>query len=92
MKKTRQPPVLIAEIGCNHLGDLDIARRFIETAKTVCYVKHVKFQKRNNRELLLETEYASSHPVPANAYGESYGAHREHLEFSIEQHQVLKNY
>ena len=92
MKKTRQPPVLIAEIGCNHLGDLDIARRFIETAKTVCCVKHVKFQKRNNRELLSATEYASPHPVPENAYGESYGAHREHLEFSIEQHQVLKDY
>ena len=40
-------PVLIAEIGCNHVGDVDIARKFIDTAKHFCEIKHVKFQKRN---------------------------------------------
>jgi len=92
MKKRRQHPVLIAEVGCNHQGNIDIARQFIDAAKAVCHVEHIKFQKRNNRELLSVVEYAAPHPVPENAYGESYGAHREHLEFSIEQHQELKNY
>ena len=45
---------LIAEIGCNHMGDIEIAKKFIDTAKNFCQVRHVKFQKRNNKHLLPE--------------------------------------
>ena len=83
---------LIAEIGCNHLGDLEIAKRFIDNAHGFCEVRNVKFQKRNNRELLTTEQYEAPHPVPENSYGDTYGAHREHLEFDIEQHQELKRY
>ena len=83
---------LIAEIGCNHLGDLDIAKRFIDNAQMFCEVHNVKFQKRNNRELLSAEQYAAPHPVPENSYGTSYGAHREYLELDIEQHHELKRY
>jgi N-acetylneuraminate synthase len=85
-------PILIAEIGCNHKGDMSIARQFIDTAQNFCGVKYVKFQKRNPRELLDEAQYNSPHPVPENAYGPTYGAHREALEFSVEQHRELKAY
>ena len=85
-------PILIAEVGCNHMGSMDIARTFIETASDFCKVKYIKFQKRNVRSLLTAAQYDDPHPVPANAYGATYGAHREYLEFSIEQHAELKEY
>lgn len=85
-------PVLIAEIGCNHMGDIDLARRFIDVARTFCEVDHVKFQKRSNRELLTPEEYAAPHPVPHNSFGSSYGEHREFLELTIDQHRELQQY
>jgi sialic acid synthase len=85
-------PVLIAEIGCNHMGDLDLARRYIDVARTFCEVDHVKFQKRSNRELLTAEEFAAPHPVPHNSFGSSYGEHREYLEFSVEEHRQLKRH
>lgn len=83
---------IVAEIGCNHKGDLSIAKEMISVAAKVCKVDVAKFQKRCNRELLSPQEYASPHPVPENAYGSSYGLHREALEFSLDQHADLKQY
>ncbi len=83
---------LIAEIGCNHMGDMDIAKKFIDVADSFCNVKHVKFQKRHNKELLPQEQYHSPHPVPENSFGETYGAHREYLEFTLEGHRELKDY
>lgn len=82
-------PRIIAEIGCNHKGDMSIAKEMIITAATYCKADVVKFQKRCNRELLSEDEYNSPHPNPTNSYGETYGKHREFLEFSLEQHMQL---
>ena len=84
-------PYVIAEIGCNHKGDMDIAKEMIMTAQIFCKVDAVKFQKRCPKELLTTEEYNAPHPVPYNSYGETYGAHREALEFTVEQHQTLKN-
>ena len=61
----------------------------VETAAKYCKVDIVKFQKRNNKELLSPDEYLKPHPVPENSYGKTYGDHREFLEFSIEQHSLL---
>lgn len=83
---------VIAEIGCNHRGELETARELIEEACRFCRVDCVKFQKRNPRELLTPEEYAAPHPVPANAYGRTYGEHREALEFTLDQHRELKDY
>src|SRR3989338_4427145 len=87
-----KPPIIIAEIGCNHKGDINIAKEMIKIAKEFCQIDCVKFQKRNNRELLSEAQYNAPHPNPDNAYGETYGKHREFLEFTIEQHKELKAY
>ena len=84
-------PVLIAEIGCNHKGDLDVALQFLDVASAFCQVGHVKFQKRDNRTLLPPEQYDAPHPVPDNSYGGTYGAHREALELSVEQHRKLKD-
>jgi N-acetylneuraminate synthase len=87
-----RPAKVIAEIGCNHKGDIEIAKELIKVAKIFCDVDVVKFQKRNNKELLTEEQYNSPHPNPHNSYGKTYGEHREYLEFSLAQHLELKNF
>ncbi|HMB62352.1 MAG TPA: N-acetylneuraminate synthase family protein, partial [Eudoraea sp.] len=89
---TYKEPYIIAEIGCNHKGDMQIARELISMARIFGNANAVKFQKRNNKELLTEEQYNAPHPNPVNAYGDTYGAHREFLEFDVEQHRELKNY
>src|SRR5262245_16376849 len=85
-------PVLIAEIGCNHMGDIDLARRFVDVAHNFCEVDHVKFQKRSIRDLLTTEQYAAPHPNPRNSFGQTYGEHREFLEFTLDEHRSLKQY
>ncbi len=85
-------PYVIAEIGCNHKGEMEIAKELIKIAKIFCNVDAVKFQKRNNIELLTEEQYNAPHPNPQNSYGDTYGAHREYLEFDVNQHAELKKY
>ena len=84
-------PKIVAEIGCNHMGKMDIARELIDLAKK-SGAHYVKFQKRNNKELLSEKQYNESHPVPENSYGNTYGSHREYLEFSASQNKELMDY
>lgn len=84
-------PKVISEIGCNHMGDFEIAKELIALSKS-CGADYAKFQKRNNKELLTPEQYNAPHPVPYNSYGSTYGAHREYLEFSPEQHAELKEY
>lgn len=86
------PPVAIAEIGCNHMGDMSIAQEMIKVAAQFCKVDVIKFQKRTNRELLTPEEYAAPHPNPRNSYGNTYGEHRDFLEFTLEQHRQLKTW
>lgn len=85
-------PKIIAEIGCNHKGDMNIARELIMTAATYCKADVVKFQKRCIKELLSPEEYNAPHPNPANSYGKTYGAHREFLEFNLDQHRQLQTW
>jgi N-acetylneuraminate synthase len=82
--------VIIAEVGCNHKGDMNIAKEMIKVAAQYCQVDAVKFQKRCNKILLSPEEYNAPHPVTYNSYGDTYGEHREFLEFSLEQHAELK--
>jgi len=85
-------PKIIAEIGCNHKGDMQIAKELIQTAAIYCKADIAKFQKRNNKELLSNEEYNSPHPNPYNSYGQTYGEHREFLEFDLDQHKQLKKW
>jgi N-acetylneuraminate synthase len=71
---------------------MDIAYELIKTAAVYCKVDAVKFQKRNNIELLTPEQYNAPHPNPANSYGDTYGAHREYLELDVEQHRQLKKW
>ena len=61
-----------------------------------CHVLHhadaIKFQKRCPKELLTPEQYNAPHPNPENSYGNTYGAHREFLEFTVDQHAQLKEW
>ena len=85
-------PKLIAEIGCNHKGEIEIAKELIKVAKIYSNADVAKFQKRNNKELLTEEQYNAPHPNPINSYGNTYGEHREFLEFNLDQHKDLQNF
>ena len=43
-------PKVIAEIGCNHKGEMEIAKELLKVASE-SKVEVAKFQKRNNKEL-----------------------------------------
>ena len=82
MKSNYKTPMVIAEIGCNHKGEMNIAKELLKVAAE-SGVEVAKFQKRNNKELLTEKQYNSPHPNPMHSYGDTYGDHREYLEFDI---------
>lgn len=82
-------PFVIAEIGCNHGGQLEVAIDMVHVAARFAHVDAVKFQKREPRALLTQDEYDRPHPDPRHAFGPSYGLHREALEFSLADHKEL---
>merc|ERR1712087_971043 len=84
----KQPHVM-AEIGCNHMGEFETAKELLTLAKEAG-ASVGKFQKRCPKELLTPEQYAAPHPNPRNAYGDTYGAHREYLELTVDQHRELK--
>ncbi len=85
-------PFVIAEAGCNHMGQMEVAKDLIETAAHFCKADAIKFQKRCPKELLTLEQYNAPHPNPDNSYGDTYGAHREFLEFTVDQHAQLKEW
>jgi len=71
---------------------MEIAKKLIIIAAVYCNADVIKFQKRNNRELLTEEQYNAPHPNLIHAYGNTYGEHREFLELSVDQHKQLKDW
>lgn len=92
MSTNYKKPFVIAEAGCNHMGDMSIAKDLIQVAAKFCHADAIKFQKRCPKELLTPEQYNAPHPNPVNSYGDTYGAHREFLEFTAEQHAQLKEW
>lgn len=90
--ETYRKPYVIAEAGCNHMGQMEIAKELIQTAAIFCKADAIKFQKRCNKELLTPEQYNAPHPHPENSYGKTYGEHREFLEFTLDQHKQLKEW
>lgn len=92
------PPTIVAELCGNHRGELSIAVRMIEVVAGYCREHFqldgrkphvvVKFQKRTPRA--YPDDFTRPHPNPAHAYGDTYGAHREALEFDVRQHKALR--
>lgn len=81
---------IIAEIGHNHQGSVEIAKQLFKAAKE-CGVDAVKLQKRNNKKLYTK-EYYHSVYTSENAFGTTYGLHREKLEFGKNEYKELQEY
>lgn len=79
---------VIAEVGQNHQGDLELAREYIRIF-AMAGADAVKFQTRNNKVLFAEDAYNSSYESE-NAFASTYGAHREYLELKPEWLPILK--
>lgn len=52
-----EPPFIVAEIGANHNGDMELCKRLIDSAKS-CGVDAVKFQSWSKDTLFSKGEYA----------------------------------
>lgn len=87
------PPKIVAELCGNHQGDISIAKRMIRMAD-ICGVHVVKLQKRDidSQAAMHPALYNAPHPNPTNAFGPTYLAHREALEFGLNEHAYLKKY
>jgi len=81
---------LIAEIGHNHMGDINLAKKMIGEAK-IAGASAVKLQKRDNKSLYVTSFYNEPYNHK-NSFGKTYGAHREALEFNFQQYKTLFDY
>jgi len=81
---------VIAEVGHNHQGSVDTAKQLFDAAKQAG-ANAVKLQKRDNKHLFTSKMYHSDYESE-NAFGKTYGTHRDALEFSWEEYVVLQQY
>jgi N-acetylneuraminate synthase len=83
-----QPVLVFAEIGINHNGDIDIAKRLISVAK-VSGCDAVKFQKRTVDVVYTPEELAKPRESP---FGTTNGDLKRALEFDIEDYEEIDEY
>lgn len=83
-----QPCYLIAEIGINHNGDLDIAKRLVEEAHKAGW-DAVKFQKRTVDIVYTPEELAAPRPNP---FGATNGDLKRGLEFGQAEYEEIDRY
>lgn len=82
------PCFVIAEIGINHNGDIELAKRLIDLADAAgCQA--VKFQKRSVEVVYTAEELASPRESP---YGKTNGDLKYGLEFGPEEYQEIDRY
>jgi sialic acid synthase len=84
------PCYVVAEIGHNHQGDVEQAKRLIASAKE-WGVDAVKLQKRSNRTLYTRAFYERPYDNEFS-FGRTYGEHREALELGANEYRVLIAY
>ena len=77
------PFFLIAEIGNNHQGKIELAEQMVKAASEAG-AHAVKFQKRDNKNL-YSSKLASEPYNNPNSFGKTYLEHRENVELSIEE-------
>ena len=80
------PPFLIAELGHNHQGNLETCLQMIRAA-AFAGASAVKLQKRNNKELFTSEAFNAPYNSE-NAFGSTYGEHREALEFGEDEYRI----
>ena len=87
---TGHPCFVVAEVGLNHNGDLQMAERLIDVA-VICGADAVKFQKRTVATLAIQSVLdAPDDRFPE--FGSTYRQIREHHEFGWDEYVELKRY
>lgn len=81
-------PFIIAEIGINHNGNIEIAKQLIDVAK-VAGADAVKFQKRTI-ELVYSKEFLDS--LRESPWGTTQRDQKEGLEFGFDEYQEIDSY
>jgi N-acetylneuraminate synthase len=79
---------LIAEIGINHNGDLDIAKKLIDNAKNARF-DSVKFQKRTIEKVYSKEILDTPRESP---WGKTTRQQKEALEFGLEEYKEIDKY
>lgn len=82
------PSFIVAEIGINHNGDIDIARQLIDAAGD-CKCDAVKFQKRTVDVVYSQEELARPRESP---FGTTNGDLKKGLEFGLEEYAAIDRY
>ena len=83
-------PFIIAEIGNNHNGSIDLAKKMIKISKDMG-VDAVKFQVKDI-ETAFSKELLDKPYEGPNSFGKTYREHKEALEFSEEQLKEIYDY
>ena len=81
--------IIIAEVGQNHQGDLDLARDYIRIF-AAAGADVIKFQTRDNKFLFSEGAYNAPY-ASENAFDSVYGLHREKLELKPKWLPILRD-
>lgn len=79
---------VIAEIGHNHQGNVELCEKFFHAAARAGATA-VKLQKRENRTLYTKSFFDSPYDGPTS-FGSTYGEHREFLEFGKKEYVHLQ--
>ena len=83
-------PYVIAEIGINHNGSLELCKKMIDAAAH-SGVDAIKMQKRTIEEMYTKDALDVPYNKPY-AFGKTYGEHKHALEFTDEQYLELQAY
>jgi sialic acid synthase len=81
---------VIAEIGHNHQGDVEVAKKLIGVARELG-ADAVKLQKRSNRTLYTREFYNQPYENELS-FGRTYGEHREALELDADEYRELQRH
>ena len=85
----RKRPFLIAEIGINHNGSVELAKRLIDLAKKYNF-DSVKFQKRDSDICVPEQQKGKMRTTP---WGDmTYLEYRKKIEFNSREYKEIDNY
>ncbi len=82
-------PYMIAEIGINHNGDLQIAKRLIDAA-FACNWQAVKFQKREPDLAVPEAQKSVIRETPWGTM--TYLDYKKHIEFGKKEYNIIDGY
>lgn len=85
-----EEPYVIAEIGINHNGSIDLCKKMIQQAVR-SGVDAVKMQKRTIEEMYTRDALDVPYNKPY-AFGHTYGEHKHALEFTDEQYLELQEF